>query len=232
MFIAYFRSAQDQVLGSMQAEMDQLQAGMDKVSLTRRAEIEEMEQELMETAQSAANYEREIVGGGGGGRATSGGGGAAEAGGARWNGRWNGARGPAPRPEPPGAGAGQAGAGDNRCGHRAGEAGQGRPAEVPTGWWYPGRKVPGIRHGIRRGQERRLHQGHRSLHQRGGEGQDREPHRLHGSHGAEGRGPPGRARPGQAGRAGAVGGRGRREAQGDHLPLRASWGGGEEDQWG
>lgn len=54
--------AQDQVLGSMQAEMDQLQAGMDKVSLTRRAEIEEMEQELMETAQSAANYEREIVG--------------------------------------------------------------------------------------------------------------------------------------------------------------------------
>lgn len=40
-------SAQEQVLGNMQAEMDQLQSGMDKVSLTRRAEIEEMEQELV-----------------------------------------------------------------------------------------------------------------------------------------------------------------------------------------
>ena len=42
-------SAQEQVLGNMQAEMDQLQSGMDKVSLTRRAEIEEMEQELVST---------------------------------------------------------------------------------------------------------------------------------------------------------------------------------------
>ena len=43
-------SAQEQVLGNMQAEMDQLQSGMDKVSLTRRAEIEEMEQELVSTS--------------------------------------------------------------------------------------------------------------------------------------------------------------------------------------
>jgi len=54
-------SAQEQVLGNMQAEMDQLQSGMDKVSLTRRAEIEEMEQELMESAQAVTKYEREIV---------------------------------------------------------------------------------------------------------------------------------------------------------------------------
>eukprot|EP01082_Thalassiosira_pseudonana_P006629 g5791.t1 g5791 contig20:167848-172306(-) len=54
-------SAQEQVVGNMSSEMDQLQNGMEKISVQRRAEIEEMQQELMDYTTKATRLEREVV---------------------------------------------------------------------------------------------------------------------------------------------------------------------------
>lgn len=53
-------AAQEQVVGNMSNEMDQLQNGMEKVSVARRAEIEEISQELMDYKSSATKLEREV----------------------------------------------------------------------------------------------------------------------------------------------------------------------------
>jgi len=54
-------AAQEQVVGNMSSEMDQLQNGMEKVSVQRRAEIEEMSQELMDYTSKATRLEREVM---------------------------------------------------------------------------------------------------------------------------------------------------------------------------
>eukprot|EP00804_Cyclotella_cryptica_P027054 CCRYP_013682-RA/>CCRYP_013682-RA protein AED:0.01 eAED:0.01 QI:340/1/1/1/1/1/2/85/1637 len=54
-------AAQEQVVGNMSNEMDQLQNGMEKISIQRRAEIEEMQQELMDYTSKAARLEREVA---------------------------------------------------------------------------------------------------------------------------------------------------------------------------
>ena len=54
-------SAQEQVVGNMSSEMDQLQNGMEKISVQRRAEIEEMQEELMDYTQKATRLEREVM---------------------------------------------------------------------------------------------------------------------------------------------------------------------------
>ncbi|KAL7521151.1 hypothetical protein ACHAWX_006128 [Stephanocyclus meneghinianus] len=54
-------AAQEQVVGNMSNEMDQLQNGMEKISVQRRAEIEEMQQELMDYTSKAARLEREVA---------------------------------------------------------------------------------------------------------------------------------------------------------------------------
>jgi chromosome segregation ATPase len=54
-------SAQEQVVGNMSNEMDQLQNGMEKVSIQRRAEIEEMTQELMDYTSKATRLERQVT---------------------------------------------------------------------------------------------------------------------------------------------------------------------------
>lgn len=54
-------AAQEQVVGTMSNEMDQLQNGMEKVSIQRRAEIEEMQQELMDYTSKSTKLEREVV---------------------------------------------------------------------------------------------------------------------------------------------------------------------------
>jgi len=54
-------AAQEQVVGNMSSEMDQLQNGMEKVSVQRRAEIEEMSQELMESTSKGTRLEREVM---------------------------------------------------------------------------------------------------------------------------------------------------------------------------
>lgn len=54
-------AAQEQVVGNMSNEMDQLQNGMEKVSVARRAEIEEISQELMDCKSTATRLEREVV---------------------------------------------------------------------------------------------------------------------------------------------------------------------------
>jgi uncharacterized coiled-coil protein SlyX len=54
-------AAQEQVVGTMSNEMDQLQNGMEKVSVQRRAEIEELNQELMEYTSKATRLEREVL---------------------------------------------------------------------------------------------------------------------------------------------------------------------------
>ena len=53
-------AAQEQVVGNMSSEMDQLQNGMEKISIQRRAEIEEMQQELMDYTTKATKLEREV----------------------------------------------------------------------------------------------------------------------------------------------------------------------------
>jgi chromosome segregation ATPase len=53
-------AAQEQVVGNMSSEMDQLQNGMEKISVQRRAEIEEMQQELMDYTSKATRLEREV----------------------------------------------------------------------------------------------------------------------------------------------------------------------------
>ncbi|KAL7534909.1 hypothetical protein ACHAXR_006149, partial [Thalassiosira sp. AJA248-18] len=54
-------AAQEQVVGNMSSEMDQLQNGMEKISVQRRAEIEEMQQELMDYTHGKTKLEREVV---------------------------------------------------------------------------------------------------------------------------------------------------------------------------
>lgn len=54
-------AAQEQVVGTMSGEMDQLQNGMEKVSIQRRAEIEELQQELMDYTTKSSRLEREVV---------------------------------------------------------------------------------------------------------------------------------------------------------------------------
>jgi chromosome segregation ATPase len=54
-------SAQEQVVGTMSNEMDQLQNGMEKVAIQRRAEIEELNQELMDYTSKATRLEREVL---------------------------------------------------------------------------------------------------------------------------------------------------------------------------
>ncbi len=54
-------AAQEQVVSTMSNEMDQLQNGMEKVSIQRRAEIEEMQQELMDYTSKSTKLEREVV---------------------------------------------------------------------------------------------------------------------------------------------------------------------------
>ncbi len=54
-------AAQEQVVGTMSNEMDQLQNGMEKVSIQRRAEIEEMQQELMDYTAKSTKLEREVI---------------------------------------------------------------------------------------------------------------------------------------------------------------------------
>eukprot|EP00578_Thalassiosira_sp_NH16_P013987 CAMPEP_0181126054 /NCGR_PEP_ID=MMETSP1071-20121207/27402_1 /TAXON_ID=35127 /ORGANISM="Thalassiosira sp., Strain NH16" /LENGTH=1547 /DNA_ID=CAMNT_0023211585 /DNA_START=115 /DNA_END=4758 /DNA_ORIENTATION=- len=54
-------AAQEQVVGNMSSEMDQLQNGMEKISVQRRAELEEMQQELMDYTSKATRLEREVM---------------------------------------------------------------------------------------------------------------------------------------------------------------------------
>ncbi|KAL7470415.1 hypothetical protein ACHAXS_010654 [Conticribra weissflogii] len=54
-------AAQEQVVRNMSNEMDQLQNGMEKISVQRRAEVEEMQQELMDYTSKATRLEREVV---------------------------------------------------------------------------------------------------------------------------------------------------------------------------
>mmetsp|Transcript_45995 Transcript_45995/g.55773 ORF Transcript_45995/g.55773 Transcript_45995/m.55773 type:complete len:481 (-) Transcript_45995:96-1538(-) len=53
-------AAQDQVYGNMRQEMDQLQNSMERATMIRRAEIEEMQQEVMDRSARATKQEREI----------------------------------------------------------------------------------------------------------------------------------------------------------------------------
>lgn len=54
-------AAQEQVVRNMSREMDQLQNGMEKISVQRRAEVEEMQQELMDYTSKATRLEREVT---------------------------------------------------------------------------------------------------------------------------------------------------------------------------
>lgn len=45
----------------MSNEMDQLQNGMEKISIQRRAEIEELQQELMDYTTKSTRLEREVM---------------------------------------------------------------------------------------------------------------------------------------------------------------------------
>ena len=54
-------AAQEQVVGTMSTEMDQLQNGMEKISIQRRAEIEELQQELMDYTTKSTRLEREVL---------------------------------------------------------------------------------------------------------------------------------------------------------------------------
>jgi len=52
--------AQEQLVNNMRSEMDQLQNTMELSNITRRAEIEEMEQEMMDSSSRVAKHEREV----------------------------------------------------------------------------------------------------------------------------------------------------------------------------
>jgi len=54
-------SAQNQVVGHMRQEMDQLQSSMEKATMIRRAEIEEIEQEVMDGSARSTQQDREIA---------------------------------------------------------------------------------------------------------------------------------------------------------------------------
>ena len=53
--------AQEQLIDNMRSEMDHLQSTMERTSLSRRAEIEEMQQEMIDTSSNAQRQEREIT---------------------------------------------------------------------------------------------------------------------------------------------------------------------------
>ncbi len=53
--------AQEQIVESMRAEMDQLQSGMERATEKRRGEIEDLQQELMQLEGRALKQEREIT---------------------------------------------------------------------------------------------------------------------------------------------------------------------------
>ncbi len=59
-FLEQTLSAHEQVSGQMKEELDQLQRGMETSSVTRRAETEELQEELMDVQNKASKYEREI----------------------------------------------------------------------------------------------------------------------------------------------------------------------------
>jgi len=54
-------AAQEQVVGNMSNEMDQLQNGMERIAIQRRAEIEELQQELMDYTTKSTRLEREVM---------------------------------------------------------------------------------------------------------------------------------------------------------------------------
>merc|ERR1719491_80628 len=54
-------AAHEQVSGNMKQELDQLQYGMESVSVTRRAEVEEMQDDPMDAQSKATKNEREIT---------------------------------------------------------------------------------------------------------------------------------------------------------------------------
>lgn len=60
-FLEQTLSAHEQVVRHMQDEMDQLQNGMEDVSVTRRAEQEELQGELISMQSRSTKYEREIA---------------------------------------------------------------------------------------------------------------------------------------------------------------------------
>eukprot|EP00550_Attheya_septentrionalis_P013137 CAMPEP_0198303672 /NCGR_PEP_ID=MMETSP1449-20131203/57006_1 /TAXON_ID=420275 /ORGANISM="Attheya septentrionalis, Strain CCMP2084" /LENGTH=1588 /DNA_ID=CAMNT_0044006173 /DNA_START=458 /DNA_END=5224 /DNA_ORIENTATION=- len=53
--------AQQQVVDHMRSEMDHLQSGMERTTQTRRAELEDMQQEVMDKSAKLAKQEREIT---------------------------------------------------------------------------------------------------------------------------------------------------------------------------
>jgi myosin protein heavy chain len=53
--------AQDQLVGNMRAEMDQLQSSMERTNLNRRSELDEMQQEMLDSSAKTTRQEREIT---------------------------------------------------------------------------------------------------------------------------------------------------------------------------
>ena len=60
-FLEQTLSAHEHVSGHMKEELDQLQSGMETVSVTRRAEVEDIQEELMDAQAKATKYAREIT---------------------------------------------------------------------------------------------------------------------------------------------------------------------------
>jgi len=60
-FLEEHLSAHEQVSGHMKEELDQLQSGMETVSVTRRAEVEELQEDLMDVQSKATKYQRAIT---------------------------------------------------------------------------------------------------------------------------------------------------------------------------
>jgi len=60
-FLEQTLSAHEEVSGHMKAELDQLQNGMENMSMTRRSDVEELQQELIDIQSRATRYEREIT---------------------------------------------------------------------------------------------------------------------------------------------------------------------------
>jgi chromosome segregation ATPase len=60
-FLEQTLSAHEQVSGHMKEELDQLQSGMETVSVTRRAEVEEIQEDLMDAQAKTTKYERKIT---------------------------------------------------------------------------------------------------------------------------------------------------------------------------
>jgi chromosome segregation ATPase len=54
-------NAQEQLVGNMRAEMDQLQSSMERSNLNRRSELDEMQQEMLDSSAKTTRQEREIT---------------------------------------------------------------------------------------------------------------------------------------------------------------------------